>query len=255
MVIPRLLLALICFYGALPLRAAAAEPWPLPPEAWFLDRIPPPCPPGSEEDKKDLKESQYVQARATPEQVAHANATSNFSVFTFSEVLGTRFSEPAYPQTAAFFRRLEATANGPKNFLKETFRRTRPFLAHPDTVRRLVPNEGGFSYPSGHATRSRLYARVLGELAASKRGALLECGDQVAMDRVVGGMHYRNDILASWKLGDLIFQELMKEPEFIAALSNLTKAEWATRVPAASGATGTPSRQGFAACCSAARGN
>ena len=181
---------------------------------------------------KDLKISQTTQSAATPEQIAHANLTSGFNVFTFSEVLGPRFSEAAYPKTAVFFKRLEMTANGPKNFLKDTFRRMRPFLAHPETIRRLVPEEGGFSCPSGHSTRSRLDARVLGLLDPAKKEALIACGDQIAMDRVVGGMHYRSDVLASWKLGDLLFDELMKDPGFVSALSELKKEEWSGTVPA-----------------------
>lgn len=235
MVTHRHFLAIACIAGLMPLASAGVQPWPLPPDDWFLARIPPPCAAGSEKDAGDLKFSRTLQAGATPNQIAHAKATSGFNVFSFSEVLGSGFSEASYPKTAGFFRKLEATANAPKNFLKDTFRRTRPFLAHPESIRRLVPDEAGFSYPSGHSTRSRLMARVLGELDPSKKAALLKCGDQIAMDRVVGGMHYRSDVEASWKLGDLVFEELMKEPEFVAALAALKKAEWSTSRPKASG--------------------
>ena len=201
-------------------------PWPLPANSWFLARIPPPFATGSAEDVEDLKFSQQTQARATPEQISHANVTDGFNVFTFSEVLGPGFSAAMYPKTAAFFRRLEATANVPKNFLKDTFRRERPFLSHPEAIRRLVPEEGGFSYPSGHSTRSRLDALVLCKLDPTNKAALVAFGDQVAMDRVIGGMHYLSDVRASWKLGDLLFDELMKDPGFISAVSELKQSEW-----------------------------
>ncbi len=232
MVRPRLILALSFFAGALVSAPTDLSPWPLPPNAWFLARIPPPFTVGSDGDRADLDYSRNAQAAATPEQVAHANATSRFTVFSFADVLGPGFTPADYPETALFFVRLADTANGPKNFLKDTFRRERPFRGHPEAIRRLVPDEDGFSYPSGHSTRSRLFARVLGELDPAKMDAFLKCGDEIANDRIIGGMHYRSDVLASWKLGDLLFAELMKDPGFVKDLAGLKNSEWSRQQPA-----------------------
>jgi len=232
MAFTRLLLTLSLVVGTLSAEARDLTPWKLPPNEWFLPRIPAPCAPGTAADLADLEFSRKTQAAATPDQIAHANATSRFTVFAFSEVLGPGFTPAAYPLTAAFFERLAETANGPKNFLKDTFRRKRPFREHPESIKRLVQDEDGFSYPSGHSTRSRLFARVLGELDPAKRKAFLRCGDRIANDRIIGGMHYRSDVLASWKLGDLLFDELIKDHGFLADLAALKNSEWGGRKPA-----------------------
>jgi len=210
----------------------APEPWPLPPNDYFLQQIPPPPAAGSAGDEADLAYSLAVQAGATPGQIAHAVTTAGFDVFIFSEVLGPKFTATNYPKTAAFFKKLEVTANGPKNFLKDHFGRLRPVDGHKDLVKQNVPYEAGFSYPSGHSTRSWLYALVLGQLDPAQKDAFVRCAVQVGWDRILGGMHYQNDVVASRTLSQLIYDALMKEPDFVQALNALKTEEW-TPVPSA----------------------
>jgi len=221
---------------AAPAAAKAPAPWPLPPNDFFLGKIPPPPAKDSAEDQADVAYSVQVQATAPPAQIKQAvDIAVNLSVFSFSEVLGANFTKANYPLTAAFFKRLDATANIPKNFIKDHYARVRPYLAHPDQVKQLVPVDSGYSYPSGHVTRAELTALALGYLDPEKKDALLGFVDQVAADRIIGGMHYRSDTAESKVLGQLVFAELMKEPEFVAALDALKAKEWAqmpTEAPA-----------------------
>jgi acid phosphatase (class A) len=208
--------------------AKAPTPWPLPANDYFLGKIPPPPAKDSPADQADLAYSVQVQAAATPAQIKQAvDIAVNLSVFSFSEVLGAKFTKANYPLTAAFFKRLDATANIPKNYLKDHYARARPYLAHPDQVKQWVPVDTGYSYPSGHVTRAELTALTLGYLDPDKKDALLGFVDQVAADRIIGGMHYRSDTAESKVLGQLVFAELMKEPKFVAALDALKAKEWA----------------------------
>jgi acid phosphatase (class A) len=208
--------------------AKAPAPWPLPANDYFLGKIPPPPAKDSPEDQADLAYSVQAQAAATPAQIKQAvDIAVNLSVFSFSEVLGVNFTKANYPLTAGFFKRLDATANIPKNYIKDHYARARPYLAHPDQVKQLVPVDTGYSYPSGHVTRAELTALTLGYLDPEKKDALLGFVDQVAADRIIGGMHYQSDTAESKVLGRLVFEELMKEPEFVAALDALKAKEWA----------------------------
>jgi len=208
--------------------AKAPAPWPLPANDYFLGKIPPPPAKDSPEDQADLAYSVQAQAAATPAQIKQAvDIAVNLSVFSFSEVLGANFTKANYPLTAGFFKRLDATANIPKNFIKDHYARARPYLAHPGQVKQWVPVDTGYSYPSGHVTRAEVTALTLGYLDPAKKDALLGFVDEVAADRIIGGMHYRSDTAASKVLGQLVFAELMKEPEFVAALDALKAKEWA----------------------------
>ena len=141
-------------------------------------------------------------------------------------ILGPDFTPETHPQTVDFFKRLEDTVNKSKNFLKETYRRARPYKAFSDQVRELVTVEQGYSYPSGHSTRSWLYALVLGTLDPGHRKDFLSYAMQVCQDRVIGGMHYPSDVLESRVLAEEIFQDLLDNKEFMSDLAALHKAEW-----------------------------
>lgn len=221
---------------------ASVQPWPLPPAEFFLKQIPAPPQAGDALDKADLDFTVALQAGATPTEIAHAIQSAGFTVFTFSEVLGPEFTAAKYPRTAAFFTRLEVTANDVKNELKDHFKRLRPIDAHKDVVKENVPYEAGYSFPSGHSTRSWLYALVLGQLDPADRLALLRSAAQVGLDRVIGGMHYQSDVVNSRAASELIFECLMKEPDFVKDLDALKAAEWTPppSAPAATPAQGAP---------------
>lgn len=159
-------------------------------------------------------------------QLAHARVTFRLTVFTFAEALGEDFTPEKYPETAAFFTRLIGDANTIIVGLKNHYKRVRPFQAHPDKVSIYVPTEEGYSYPSGHSTRSRLFAMLLTELAPSRKRDISLCAQRIATDRILAGEHYLTDLEAGRKLGKLIYQSLMRDPGFRASLEAVRQAEW-----------------------------
>jgi acid phosphatase (class A) len=72
----------------------------------------------------------------------------------------------------------------------------------------------GFSYPSGHAAYSRLFALILSELQPERKSEFMARADQAALNRVIGGVHYPTDIEAGKKLAEDIFADLRKNPDF-----------------------------------------
>lgn len=202
------------------------EIWKLPPNTDYDDVLPPPPSDGSPMALADLAYTLAVQADATPEAIAEAQWIAGFSVFTFSEVLGPTFTAGNYPKTAAFFEKLEATVNVPKNYLKDKFGRIRPWQAHEGEVKRLVPDEKGFSYPSGHATRSWCFALFLGELDPEYQHAFIRQANKIGYSRVLGGMHYVSDIILSRQLAQLLYEQLKQDEEFRKDFEALRKEEW-----------------------------
>ena len=236
--LPALLLTILLLAPWRPAPLSAADqpsPWVIPPQETLLHVIPPPPAPGSAAEQADLDGVMALQDHPTKQELAHAEQSVAFSVFTFAETLGPEFNAKRKPRTALFFSQLEATANQAKNFLKETYRRDRPFVAFPSEVRPLVTPEAGYSYPSGHCTRSWLFALVLAELDPPHRASFFRNAIQVGEDRIIGGMHFPTDMMESRVLAVELHRCLMKDPDFRRDLEQLRSSEWSDgKSPAAS---------------------
>ncbi|TSA31901.1 MAG: phosphatase PAP2 family protein [Verrucomicrobiaceae bacterium] len=209
--------------------AKESPAWPMPPVSYFAERIPPPPKEGDAADLSDLEYVLAVQACATSGQIAHTRMTARLDPFEiFSEVLGPKFTTEKYPLTKALLEKVRDTGESVKDELKAWYARKRPVDAHEkDGVVSYVGREKSFSYPSGHALRGWLTALVLARLDPKKKNQLLNCGAAVGWDRVVAGVHYQTDTIASRAVGRLIFDKLMADPAFAAELEKVKKAEWA----------------------------
>ncbi|MEO8205593.1 MAG: phosphatase PAP2 family protein [Chthoniobacterales bacterium] len=207
------------------------SPWPLPSLNYYITRLPKPPKPQSFRDRLDMQDVIARQGQMTPAQLQHAQWSYTFTVFNFSEVLGPKFTPENYPKTDAFFKQVTDEANVVITGLKNNYQRLRPFQAYPSQIRLYVRNEPGFGYPSGHTTRSRLFAYILAYLDPSHRRPLLDAAEQVGVDRMFAGEHYQTDLEAGRKLGKLIFYSLMKDPSFRQALVDLSAAEWSRSKP------------------------
>ena len=98
--------------------------------------------------------------------------------------------------------------------LKKRFARPRPFERTAE-IHPCVSHSVSNSFPSGHASVSRAMANVLGDLFPDKKEALLQQSDQVALERVLGGVHHPKDIEAGKALGDLVFQAYLKNEKYL----------------------------------------
>lgn len=219
----------LAFISLLQTPAHAEQGWPMPPASYFIQRIPAPPTEGDAVDISDLEYVLAVQACATKEQIRHTNLTDKLDPFViFGEVLGRGFNASRYPLTNDLFTKLSATAERIKDQLKKHYARKRPVDAHQENgVVSYVPRFSSFSYPSGHSLRGWLWALVLSDLDPEKKNQIIFCGARVGSDRVVAGVHYQTDIMASRALGRLIFNKLKSNPNFVKELAAVKKAEWA----------------------------
>ena len=72
------------------------------------------------------------------------------------------------------------------------------------------------SYPSGHTTNATLAAIVMGDIVPEKRDAIWQRAADYSHSRVVGGMHYPNDLFGGKLAGTAIAVALQSRPEFKA---------------------------------------
>lgn len=97
--------------------------------------------------------------------------------------------------------------------LKKDYPRPRPY----DYISGITPcvrKEKSMAYPSGHAALSRVYAKVLGVIYPELKNKFQERSDEIAKNRVLGGVHHPSDIESGKKLGALIFEDVMKSEKY-----------------------------------------
>lgn len=180
--------------------------------------LPPPPAPGSDAEKADFSVLEDWQAKRTSDQCAAAAAQKHalFREFGFPEL----FREPLPQNSLDFIARVRIETDLAVAGIKDRYARPRPF--HVDT--KLAPclgRVGGLSYPSGHATISRVYALLLSDLVPARRAEFLAVSDQAALNRVIGGVHNPTDVEAGKRLADEFYPVLSAAPRFKADMELL----------------------------------
>lgn len=101
--------------------------------------------------------------------------------------------------------------------LKIDFPRQRPFVYNSE-IQPCIKKEATQSYPSGHSTLAHLYSLILSDIYPQKRKALIARANQLAEDRVLGGVHHTSDIEAGKQLAKTFFKQFKKSKDFNAEL-------------------------------------
>jgi len=171
----------------------------------------------SDQTRHEIEQMLQLQATRTAADVARIKAEVKLSPFIFSEVLGSWFNPDDLPATAKFLARVLQTSNKISDPAKELFKRERPFNLDP-RIQPCVENEKTFSYPSGHATRSMVWALTLAQMFPEHADALIARAVLVGDDRAMAGEHFPSDVEAGRTLAKAIFQQMAKNPDFQAEM-------------------------------------
>jgi len=117
---------------------------------------------------------------------------------------------------------------------KQKFHRARPSQVCP-TLYPPIPVPGHAAYPAGHAVIANLTAACLKEITkgpdatpspSTYEEALEVLAENIGLNRVIAGLHYRSDISAGAQLGRDIYAFLRQIGEYKAAI-DAAKQEWA----------------------------
>lgn len=182
-------------------------------------KLDPPPAVGSETDRQDMAAIKDWQVKRTAHQCARAAAEAGHTGYDAFFGAISPFVQPMPSEVAQFFRHVQDDTYLSVGFLKTKYDRPRPF-AQDSSVHPCIPapNEKGYSYPSGHAAVARVFALVLSDLAPERRAEFLARADEVALDRVIGGVHHPTDVEAAKQLGNEIYAEFLKNQTFHADL-------------------------------------
>jgi len=181
--------------------------------------FPPPPANGSEEQKADITAVLELQRKRTEADCDRAGATAkaNYDFFWGDK---NPFPVPLPDKVKDFFRRLDYDAGESVNVMKNKFKRPRPYIAYMEAMP-CIQKSGGYSYPSGHSSYSRIFANVLGDIIPSRKEEFIRKADGIAADRVLGGVHYPADVAAGKIFGDEFHAQLLKSPAYIQDIEKM----------------------------------
>jgi acid phosphatase (class A) len=185
-----------------------------------------PCPvAGSPGWRDDLAVLLWVQEARTPEEVRRAAAEVELGPEALADEAGGPLDAARRPLTRALLAGAEREARAVYGPLKAHCDRPRPYAADA-RLSPAVAKEPSAAFPSGHATRGALYARLLSELVPARAALLAERGRQIGFDRVRAGVHWPSDVEAGRKLGIALAEAFLARAEFRARLEEARAKEW-----------------------------
>ncbi|WP_421724250.1 phosphatase PAP2 family protein [Bauldia sp.] len=153
----------------------------------------------------------WLQRTRTPDQVAFVEQT--LDVERFAPILGAALFQV---DAAALKTTIDLAIDQVRDdydAVKDVYDLPRPFQVD-DAVDPVGDARPVASYPSGHAIRAIVYARLLAEVFPDHRDALMDLAERVGYGRVVAGVHYPIDITAGQTLGHAYADVIVAQPAF-----------------------------------------
>ena len=184
--------------------------------------IDPPARPDSPELQEQMAIVLWLQQARTPEQVAFVQEVldlERFAPLLHDALLGVdgielkQTIDAAIDEVRADYDAIKGNFDVPRPY--ETDERVRPVVE----VRPVA------AYPSGHAIRAIVYARLLADIFPDHKEALMELAHQVGYGRVTAGVHYPMDVLAGQKLGHAYADAILEQPAFEEAVERIRKTQ------------------------------
>lgn len=175
---------------------------------------------GSPAEKQDIAQILSFQKTRTTQQCAEAELESNASMEAFFGGLKGPLSHDEVSKVQKKLKWLTAKAGIEILAYKTKFNRPRPYITHPE-IKPCIDLESSKAYPSGHATIARVYARVLAVIFPERSALFLKRADEIALHRVLGGVHHPSDVAAGKLLGDALADDYLSDNDFRYTLLTL----------------------------------
>jgi acid phosphatase (class A) len=132
------------------------------------------------------------------------------------DVIGAKFTRESLPLTALLSDHVHNDESVIVNPAKSFFQRPRPYQLD-KTLKpacKVNANTTDYAYPGGHGTTGYLEGMVLALIIPEKRDAIFARADDYAHNRLVCGVHYATDIVASKHVAYAMMGIIMNNPQF-----------------------------------------
>lgn len=103
---------------------------------------------------------------------------------------------------------------------KTIYKRPRPFRYNP-AITPCIDLPSSYAYPSGHTATAQAFGRMLSKIYPDRSAEFMKRADEVAQNRVIGGVHHPSDIVAGKKMGDYLAKRIISSKAFQIGLKNL----------------------------------
>jgi acid phosphatase (class A) len=185
----------------------------LTPESVDLSDIPAPPVMGSEADAVDLATVLKWQELRTEFECARAQHESHGYATSFFGVPYGPLTDEEAQSLVDFQERLFKEVNFFSRILKQRYSRVRPFNRHA-SIKPCITIHNSNGYPSGHAAAAYVASRTFSLIWPERARAFNRRAEEIALGRVIGGVHFPLDIEAGKILGERVFSALMESDEF-----------------------------------------
>lgn len=165
---------------------------------------------GSAEERREFEILADYQRTRTEEQCKLAASEESANLVTLFANEGGPLSRTEARILSVRFLQAYASAGINIYLAKSLYERPRPYDANPELTP-CIDKESSSAYPSGHTALARMFARLLSRMYPEREAALMKRADDVAKNRVIGGVHHPSDIVAGKKLGDAMATEVDDE--------------------------------------------
>lgn len=154
---------------------------------------------------------------------SHAEVRPPYALQHFDCALGVRFApgQNSTPHTNRIFQKLFEDAEAASTLVKRRAFRARPVGDDPQRQACQTVSEAGrnsASYPSGSASVGGAYGAAMAAIAPQQADAARAIGHEIAVSRAICGMHYPTDVRVGEALGQAVFEEAARTPQFAADL-------------------------------------
>lgn len=225
----RTALVIACALGAAPACASMPPPQATAPAAWLDDAtiealaasVPAAPDADSAAARTDIAASDRLRALENTDRwmlaTRHAELRPALALAHFDCALGFRVTAEDSPRLVSILERVMHDANEAGELAKARAFRPRPVGVDPARPACQVVSAAGRaspSYPSGSATVGAAYGEVFAALVPDQAAAATRIGHEIAVSRMVCGMHYPSDVAAGQRLGKAAFARIAATPAF-----------------------------------------
>jgi acid phosphatase (class A) len=168
---------------------------------------------GTPEETSDLAANLQFQNTRTDADCARANTEVDITLDSFYGPAYGPLSKKEVSALKDFFDKVINDASYFSSIQKDIWKRPRPFLVD-SAIQPCIPLESSYSYPSGHSTMAHASGDVLDLIFPERKTQIDARADQIAHDRVLGGVHFLTDIAAGKQTGDNVFQALQQSSAY-----------------------------------------
>lgn len=191
----------------------------LPPDSVAAhNKITTPPPLGTPKFHEEMSTVLWIQETRTPDQVAFAETTLDLK--RFAPVVGEAMFEVNGPALKTLIEGAIDEVRTDYDSVKAVYDYPRPFEIN-SALEPLGDPRAVASYPSGHAIRAVVYARLLSEVFPDKANDLMDLALQIGHGRVVAGVHYPMDVTSGQTLGHAYADAILAGPAFQEAIAEI----------------------------------